>query len=64
MKPPKIWKLPTGKILSYSRCMACNKFTLNNMRFIHEGMYLILCRTDYEDYWYNTDELSPDYKGY
>lgn len=48
----------------YSLCIACRNWTENNNLFDHEGRYWILCTICYVDYWENTDELLPDYKGY
>jgi hypothetical protein len=44
--------------------MGCEKWEKGNNIFHHEGRHWILCRFDYGDYWENTDELLPDYKGY
>jgi hypothetical protein len=61
MKPPKLFKIEKNH--GYSLCMACDRWKLNN-RFHHDGIYWILCRIDFVDYWENTDELLPDYKGF
>lgn len=64
MNPPRLYKPRPGKIVGYSRCTACDKFTPSNMLFHHEDRHWILCETDYVDYWENTDELATDYKEY
>jgi hypothetical protein len=64
MNPPKAYRVRPGKLESFSRCIACDRFTPSNMIFHHEGTHWILCRIDYADYWENTDELSSDYKEY
>lgn len=62
MKPPKPFREDTRR--GYSQCYACDRWTLSNAIFHHEGMHLILCKIDYEDYWENMDEISSDYKAY
>jgi hypothetical protein len=62
MKPPKPFKIDIKR--GYSQCYGCEKWTFSNSIFHHDGMHLILCRTDYEDYWENMDTLLDDYKGY
>ena len=61
MKPPKAFYVKDKQ--GYSLCNACEGWHKNNI-FRHDGRHWILCRDDYEDYWYNTDELLLDYKGY
>lgn len=62
MKPPKAYRLSTKA--GFSICIACRKWKFSNMLFFHEGINWVLCAADYADYWYNTDELLSDYKGY
>lgn len=61
MKPPKPFKL--NKDHGWSKCFACSLWRKNN-RFFHEDTHWVLCESCFEDYWFNTDELLPDYKGY
>lgn len=46
----------------FSLCLACNKWK-HTVNFYHEGSWWTLCRADYEDYWYNTDERKEDFRG-
>lgn len=62
MKPPKAFKV-NPRTHGYSICMACREWKFNNW-FHHEGIYWTLCLVDFEDYWYNTDVLLRDYKGF
>ena len=62
MKPPVLYKVNPKR--GYSLCIACDKWRLSVKIFFHEGRMWNLCRFDYADYWENTDELEPDYKGY
>jgi hypothetical protein len=64
VKPPERYRIRPGKLIGYSRCIACDQFKPSNMIFHHEGRHWILCRWDYADYWENTDELESDYKAY
>lgn len=66
MKPPVPfnWKKTPKHYYSFSLCRACDKYVFKINIFHHEGRDWRLCYTDYEDYWYNTDELLDDYEGY
>ena len=62
MIPPRLFKINSKR--GFSICIACGQWRLSNNVFHHEGRHWILCRTDFEDYWFNTDELQDDYIGY
>ncbi len=60
MKPPYAYKL--DKRRGYSKCMGCDKWTLSNALFKNEGINWNLCEGDFEDYWFNEDEVASDFK--
>lgn len=64
MNPPSPFKIDPKRANSYSQCIACGEWKASNAVFQHEERIWCLCRADYYDYWENTDELLPDYKGY
>ena len=62
MKPPRLFKINPKR--GYSLCLACGRWRKGNNIFQHEGTHWVLCKNDYEEYWFCTDELLPDYIGY
>lgn len=48
----------------FSLCIACNGWHQDNQIFFADGTHFVLCKTDFVDYWENTDEIPADYKWY
>ncbi len=61
MEPPN--PFTKRKSNGYSFCMG-GHWTQDNQIFFAGGTHWVLCKTDFYDYWDNTDELPEDYKWY
>lgn len=59
MKPPCKFKITREH--GFSLCLGCNEWK-KCLAFYHDGMWWALCYNDWEEYWYNQDELNSDYK--
>jgi hypothetical protein len=62
MNPPN--PFTRRKSNGYSNCFACRGWFQDCQIFFAEGIHWVLCRTDFVDYWENTDVLPVDYKWY
>lgn len=62
MEPPN--PFVRRKSNGYSLCIAGDHWTQDNQIFFADGRHLVLCETDFADFWENTDEIPADYQWY